>query len=100
MSRAFTKGAPHVGLQTEWHPKGLFSLAASILSSLPFSSLPLILSVELTGRYQLWGQANRGGLVFLGIGYDRIDFEVSETVPYHMEVDMGPLLLLGLEVSF
>jgi len=100
VARAFTKGAPHVGLQTEWNPKGPFSLAAGVLSSLPFSSLPLILSVELTGRYQLWGQANRGGLAFLGIGYDRIDFEDSQTVPNHIEIDMGPLLLLGLEVSF
>ncbi len=100
VARAFTKGAPHVGLQTEWNPKGPFSLAAGVLSSLPFSSLPLILSVELTGRYQLWGQANRGGLAFLGIGYDRIDFEDSQTFPNHIEIDMGPLLLLGLEVSF
>jgi len=100
VARAFTKGAPHVGLQTIWNPKGPFSLAADVLSSLPFSTLPLILSVDLTGRYQLWGQANRGGLLFLGLGYDRIDFEDSQTVPNHIEVDIGPLLIVGLKVSF
>ena len=100
VARAFTHGAPHVGLQTVWNPKGPFSLAAGILSSLPFSTLPLILSVDLTGKYQLWGQANRGGSLFLGIGYDRIDFEDSQTVPNHIEVDMGPLLIVGLKVRF
>jgi len=100
VERAFDKGAPHLGLQAEWSPGGPFSLSGGVHSSLPFSTLPLIFSVELTGRYQIWGESDRGGIAFLGIGYDRIDFEDSQTVPNHIEADMGPLLVVGLKVGF
>ena len=53
-SRGFAKAAPQLGLKSEWVPGGPFSLSAGILSSLPFSNLPLLLSVNFTAGYQIW----------------------------------------------
>ena len=72
-SRGFAKAAPQLGLKSEWIPGGPFSVSAGVLSSLPFSTLPLLLSVDLTVGYQLWGRHDHGGMAYLGIGYDRIN---------------------------
>lgn len=98
--RGFLKGAPEIMLESEWSPGGPFSLSGGASSSLPFSTLPFIFSLHLTGRYQLWGRPDRGGMAFVGIGYDRIDFKDNQRVPNHIEVDMGPVLLVGLGMRF
>jgi hypothetical protein len=99
-SRGFAKAAPQLGLKSEWVPGGPFSLSAGILSSLPFSTLPLLLSVNLTAGYQLWGRHDHGGMVYLGIGYDRIDEEDNQKVPNHIKASIGPEVVVGLKVNF
>jgi hypothetical protein len=99
-ARSFAKGAPQLGLKAEWSPGGPFSVSADLLSSLAFSTLPLLFSTDLTGEYQLWGQANHGGQVYLGIGYEMIHFEDSQTVPNHINANIGPELVVGVKVSF
>jgi hypothetical protein len=99
-SRSFAKAAPQLGLKSEWIPAGPFSLSAEVLSSLPFSTLPLLLSVDLTMGYQLWGRHDHGGMAYLGIGYDRINEEDNQKVPNHIKASIGPELVVGLKVSF
>jgi hypothetical protein len=99
-SRSFAKAAPQLGLKSEWIPAGLFSLSAEVLSSLPFSTLPLLLSVDLTMGYQLWGRHDHGGMAYLGIGYDLIDEKDNQNVPNHIKASIGPELVVGLKVSF
>jgi hypothetical protein len=94
-SRSFEKAAPQLGLRSKWAPGGPFSLSAGILSSLAFSTLPLLLSVDLTGGYQLWGSPDRGGVAYLGMGYDRIDEEDNQRVSNHIRASIGPELLVG-----
>jgi hypothetical protein len=99
-SRSFAKGAPQLGLRAEWSPGGPFFVSADWLSSLAFSTLPLLFSTDLTGGYQLWGQANHGGQVYLGIGYEMIHFEDSQTVRNHIKANIGPELVVGFKLSF
>jgi hypothetical protein len=99
-SRGFTKAAPQLGLKSEWIPGGPFSLSAGVLSSLPFSTLPLLLSVDLTAGYQLWGRHDHGGMAYLGVGYDRINEEDNQKVPNHIKASIGPELVVGFKVSF
>ena len=87
-------------MRAEWSPGGPFSLSADLLSSLVFSTLPLLSSTDLTGGYQLCGQANHGGQVYLGIGYEMIHFEDNQTVPNHIKANIGPELVVGLKLSF
>jgi len=99
-ARSFAKAAPQLGLRAEWSPGGPFSLSADLLSSLAVSTLPLLFSTDLTGGYQLWGQANHGGQVYLGIGYEMIHFKDNQTVPNHIKADIGPELVVGLRIRF
>lgn len=98
--RGFTEGALQLGVEGDWSPKGPFSVSAGIMSTLPVSDWPLIFSIQATGGYQLWGEGDRGGRVVLGIGFDRIQFEDDQTIPNKIDANLGPLLLVGLEVSF
>ena len=99
-ARSFEKAAPQLGLRSERTPEGPFSLSGGVLSSLAFSTLPLLLSVDLTAGYQLWGRADHGGIAYLGIGYDRIDEEDNQKVSNHIKASIGPELVVGLKVRF
>src|SRR5215813_2004709 len=99
-ARSFAKAAPQLGLRAEWSPGGPFFVSADWLSSLGFSTLPLLFSTDLTGGYQLWGQANHGGQVYLGIGYEMIHFEDNQTVPNRIKANMGPEQEVGFKISF
>ena len=61
---------------------------------------PLLLSVDLTAGYQLWGRPDRGGIAYLGIGYDRIDEEDSQKISNHIKASIGPELLVGLRIRY
>lgn len=98
--RTFSKAAPMLGVRTEWAPSEFpFSLSWSFLSSLPFSTLPFILSVQLTAHYQIWGQRDRGGSVFLGVGYDRIKYTDDQEVPNQIDAELGPMVIVGLSLA-
>jgi hypothetical protein len=99
-ARSFAKAAPQLGLTSEWNPAGRFSLSGEVFSSLAFSTLPLLLSVDLTGGYQLWGSADHGGIAYLGIGYDLIDEEDNQKVPNHIRASIGPEVVVGLKARF
>jgi hypothetical protein len=99
-ARSFEKAAPQLGLTSEWNPEGRFSLSGGVFSSLAFSTLPLLLSVNLTGGYQLWGSPEHGGIAYLGIGYDRIDEEDNQKVSNHIRASIGPEVVVGLKLRF
>ena len=99
-ARSFAKAAPQLGLTSEWNPEGRFSLSGEVFSSLAFSTLPLLLSVDLTGGYQLWGSADHGGIAYLGIGYDLLDEEDNQKVPNHIRASIGPEVVVGLKARF
>ena len=99
-ARSFAKAAPQLGLKAEWSPRGPVFLSGDLLSSLAFSTLPFLFSTDLTGGYQLWGQANHGGQVYLGVGYEMIHYEDNQTVPNHIKASIGPELVVGFKLSY
>jgi hypothetical protein len=99
-TRSFVKAAPQLGLKSEWSPGGRFFLSGEVLSSLAFSTLPLLFSTDVTQEYQVWGRASQGGRVFFGVGHDMIHFEDNERVPNHIKTDIGPEVVVGFSVSF
>ena len=98
--RSFSKAAPQLGSRLEWSPGGPFFLSGEVISSLPFSTLPLLFSTDLTVGYQFWGRADRGARVFLGVGYDMIHSEDNQRVSNHIKANIGPELVVGLRVRF
>jgi hypothetical protein len=99
-SRTYFKGGVRLGIRSEWSPWPRFSILGDAMGSVPIPGQPMILSLQATGRYRLWGRIDRGGTFFLGIGYDQIDHKDLQTVPNHIKVEMGPLLVTGLAVNF
>jgi hypothetical protein len=99
-SRAYFKGGVRLGVRSEWSPWPRFSILGDAMGSVPIPGQPVILSFQATGRYRLWGRPDRGGALSLGIGYDRIDHKDLQTVPNHLKIEMGPLVVAGLAVDF
>src|SRR5438094_8768471 len=85
-------------VSSEWSPGTRFFLSGEVLSSVAFSTLPLLFSTDVTIGYQLWGHADQGGGAFLGVGYDMIHFEDDQRVPNHIKANIGPELVAGVPV--
>jgi hypothetical protein len=98
--RSYMKGAPQIGLDWEWRPKGRFSVSGGVWGALPIYDMPFILSTELVGNFRLWGKKGSRGLLFLGIGYDRVEYKDRQDVPNYIKADIGPQFIGGLQVRF
>jgi hypothetical protein len=100
-SRGYAKGGLRIGGTAEWITASPFSIEATGYWGLPIDNTAQILSVELLGKYQLWGnQRGTGGAAYLGIAYEQIEYEDNQEVPNHVDVQLGPLLVAGIEVRF
>jgi hypothetical protein len=99
-NRSYIVGTPQMGLEVEWIPSGRISVVGGSLSSLPEVSNLFLLSARLDCRCRLWGTARRGGMLFLGVGYEWINYEDNQTRPNHVKADAGPLLRFGLQTHF
>jgi hypothetical protein len=76
------------------------SLSAQALVPIPFSASADIFSSQLEARYILFADGTVGLTGLVGIGYDTIRYRDNQTVSNDIKVDMGPLLILGLEATF
>jgi hypothetical protein len=98
--RSYIKWAPHIGLDWEWMPRGRFSVSGGVWGTLPIYDMPFILSTELVGNFRLWGKGGSRGLLFVGIGYNRIAYKDKQEVPNYIKTDIGPEFIGGLQVRF
>jgi hypothetical protein len=99
-NRGYLVGSPQLGLNAGWSPPGRFSVDGGIFNSLPEVGNLFILSAQVRGSYRLWGQGERGGRVFLGVGYDWVDYQDGQQVPNHIQAKFGPMLLFGIGTRF
>jgi hypothetical protein len=99
-SRSYMKGTPRVGLEFEWSPAKRFSISGKAIASLPFNNLSHIYTIGLTGRYNFMNIDRLKILLFIGVEYDQIDFEDSQTEPNRIKANMEPLGLAGAEIKF
>lgn len=99
--RSYIKPSPQIGLDWEWMPRGRFSVSGGVWGALPIYDMPFILSTELVGNFRLWGkQGGSRGLLFMGIGYDRVEYKDKQKVPNYIKADIGPEFIGGLQVRF
>jgi len=98
--RGYVKVAPQMGLELGWHATNKLSIEGEVTSTLPFSSMPWILTTQVVGKYTLWesGRLHLDG--FLGAGYQKISFKDNQDVSNDINLDFGPMLMLGLEIRF
>lgn len=99
-SRSYIQWTPRVGPEFAWSPVKRFSISGKAIASLPFNNLPHIYAVRLTGKYNFMNIDRLKILLFMGVEYDQIDSEDSQTEPNHVKANMGPLGLFGAEIKF
>jgi len=96
--RSYIKAAPQMGVEMEWHATRNFSLAGEFTSTLPFPSMPWIVTVQLEGKYKFFDKNGVGLSGFLGAGYEKINFHDHQDVSNEINADFGPMLRVGLEL--
>ena len=100
VDRAYIKAAPQMGVEMEWHATKKFSLAGELTSTLPFSSMPWIVTAQLEGKYKFIEKGSLGISGLLGAGYEKISFHDHQDLSNDINADFGPMLMLGLEMRF
>ena len=105
--RSYAKAGVQIGGSAEWQTRGRLSIAADGFWGLPIDNTAQILSVDLLAKYRLWGgrpgawnSGSFGGDAYIGIGFERIEYEDTQTVTNHVRADLGPLLIAGIEIRF
>jgi hypothetical protein len=98
--RSYIKAGAQLGLEADWHITNRWSLVADTLCSVPIPNTPFIVKADLTARYRLLTRRRWDVTALAGIGYERIEYEDDQTVPNHVQVDFGPMLVVGLNVRF
>jgi hypothetical protein len=100
VEQGFFKGAPLMGLETDWPLTRAFSLGSEVSSTVPVSSMPWLFSGRVLGRYHLAGHRDGGLRAFSGVGYERIWFQDRSDVINDINSDSGPMLIFGIEARF
>jgi len=96
--RSYVKVAPQMGVEMEWHATTKFSIAGEITSTLPFSSIPWIVTTQLEAKYQFFEKNGVRLSGFVGAGYEKINFHDDQDVSNEINADFGPMLRVGLEL--
>jgi len=100
VDRGYKKVAPQLGIDMEWHATKKFSIAGELTSTVPFSSMPLIITADVVAKYDF---IEKGGCTlsgFIGAGYEKISFHDSQQVNNDINADFGPMIKVGLELKF
>lgn len=101
-SRSFAKGFATAGLEISHSWRQWLTTDARIDGFPPIDGMPFVLSGTLTTRLHLFDGGLLGdlsGSVLAGVGYERIEFQDSQPTPNHIDVEMGPIVIGGLELA-
>jgi hypothetical protein len=98
--RSYSKLSPQLGLDAEYALTPRLSLVGDVLCSVPLSNTPFILSAELAAKYRVIDTPHADLDALLGVAYEHISYEDNQSTPNHVNVDLGPMLLLGLTFHF
>jgi hypothetical protein len=102
-SRSFIHATPQLVLNTEWQPSRNLPLSFELnLMGSPWvtSSIPGIFDEELLARYRVIANPRLSLAAYLGVAFEQIRFHDNQPVPNEIHADFGPMLVLGLRLSF
>jgi hypothetical protein len=100
-SRSYLKPTFQLGADLRWNPaNGPFSIDAIVTATPPISGLPWIDEESIVASYKFINSKSVTAAGSIGVGFEQVRFEDSQTVSNHIKVDYGPLLLIGLRLEF
>ncbi len=98
VDRAYRKAAVQLGVELDWHVNRWFTLGGDASWTLPFTSHPLIATASVTGHFTLYEKRGSRLSAFVGAGYEKIMFEDDQEIPNELNLDLGPMMIVGLEL--
>ena len=98
--RTYRKTGIRAGGQVTWNLTRDFSVVAKGYVPIPLKNTAQHLSVGLEGVYQFYAGRKMSSSVFMGLGYQKFEYEDEQEIPNHTDVKLGPLLKTGLMLSF
>jgi hypothetical protein len=100
VDRQYMKPAMQMGVEMEWHASEKFSIAGELTSTLPFTSWPWIVTASVVAKYDFVERRGWGVRGYVGAAYEKIGFEDDQEEPNDLNVDFGPMVVVGLELRF
>jgi hypothetical protein len=100
IDRGYAKGGVQIGLGVTAPLTERLSLVGQAFLPIALSNAPNILSLQLAGKYQFLNRKDLSLSGLLGVGYDRIYYVDNQLLPNEIRVDVGPMLVAGLEATF
>ena len=98
--RGYIKGGLQIGAEAEWMVTDRFSIDAELLAPVPIPNTPSILKAQLAARYAFLQVRDVDLAGLLGVAYERIEYEDNQQLPNHVDVGLGPMLVVGFEARF
>ena len=101
--RSYIKGGMRIGGSAEWvvSEGGRLSIEGSAWWGVPIDNTAQISSYDIVAKWQLWGYRHAsGGAAYAGVAFETIEYEDNQTVPNHINIDFGPMVIAGLQVRF
>lgn len=101
VDRSYSKACFRLGMEGKYHCFGPVSLRLDAAASLPISNTPQIATFLGDVEFDLLPRSRRfHPVVFVGGGWQRIEYEDNQSLPNHIKVDFGPLVTAGISLSF
>ena len=99
--RSFVKANVQFGLEVDWQPRnGPFTLELDLLGSPYVSSLPFIGYEDLIAKYRLIDTSHVSLEALAGVAFEQIYFKDNQDVPNRVHADLGPMLIVGINLRF
>ena len=101
VDRSYSKGCFRIGMEGKYRCFGPVSLRLDAEASVPISNTPQIAVFTGDVEFDLLRRSKRfHPVVFVGGGWQRIEYEDNQTLPNHIKADFGPFVTAGLGMSF
>ena len=100
VDRGYTKPGGQAGLGVIYPFSENFTLTVQVLAPAPIPDWPQITSAQAVVRYRFLDRNDISICGLFGIDYDWISYNDRHDVANDIKVDIGPMGLVGLEVSF
>lgn len=101
--RSYNKIGPQLGAGVAWRVADRLWLSGDLDISLPFSDQPMVTTADLAAHVEVFrNSAGQSARLKLGIGTETVEFddENKQAEPNEINMDFGPLLLIGVQVNF
>jgi hypothetical protein len=100
VDRAYKKGALRLLCNMDWKITEGLDLQARASGSLPVSNTPSIINLSLAAEKHLFSKSGITSTAYLGVAYEKIEYEDNQDVPNHIKAEMWPLVSAGLTLQF